>query len=69
VRTKKKEILNRPKSSDLERTLGNPIRLKPSTSDYATFVKTTANAMGKSDPPLSAYKPNKYLLSLANLES
>jgi hypothetical protein len=43
------------------------IRLQPSPSDYATFAKTTANAMGKTEPNASMLKPNKRLLSLLNL--
>ena len=43
------------------------IRLLPSSSDYATFAKTTANAMGRAEPSASRLKPNKRLLSLLNL--
>ena len=43
------------------------IRLLPSSSDYATFAKTTANAMGRTEPTASTLKPNKRLLSLLNL--
>ena len=45
------------------------IRLKPSATDYATFVRTTADAMGLTGPDASKTKPNKLLLSLANLGS
>jgi len=45
------------------------IRLKPSSSDYETFAKTTALAMGKAVPTGSALRPNMQLLSLLNLGS
>ena len=45
------------------------IRLKPSATDYATAARTTADAMGLTGPITSKAKPNKLLLSLANLES
>jgi hypothetical protein len=41
--------------------------LRPSTSDYETFAKTTALAMGKTATASSAAKPNTRLLSLLNL--
>lgn len=44
-----------------------PIRLLPSTSDYETFAKTTALAMGKTVRDASTHKPNTQLLSLVNL--
>ena len=43
------------------------IRLQPSSSDYATFARTTANAMGQAEPSASKLRPNKRLLSLLNL--
>ena len=43
------------------------IRLVPSKSDYKTFAKTTALAMGKSAQSASESKPNTLLLSLLNL--
>jgi hypothetical protein len=46
-----------------------PIRLRPSSSDYVTFARTTAIAMGKSVTNASTPKPNKRLLSLLNLGS
>ena len=46
---------------------GKAIRLRPSASDYATFAKTTADAMGRNAPGASAPKPNKRLLSLLGL--
>lgn len=45
------------------------IRLHPTTSDYETFAKTTALAMGKTTKAASASKPNTRLLSLLNLGS
>jgi len=45
------------------------IRLRPSTSSYETFVKTTALAMGKTVTSESAPKPNTRLLSLLNLDA
>lgn len=41
-----------------------PIRLMPSSSDYATFARTTATVMGKTVANVSQRKPDKYLLSL-----
>ena len=41
-----------------------PIRLKPSSSDYATFARTTAKAMGKAEPTGSDLKPNPRVRSL-----
>ena len=43
------------------------IRLRPSRSDYASFVTTTALAMGRTASSASGRKPNKRLLSLLNL--
>jgi hypothetical protein len=43
------------------------IRLRPSTSDYETFARTTALAMGKTAKPASTPKPNTRLLSLLDL--
>jgi len=45
------------------------IRLRPSLSDYATFARTTALAMGKTVTNVSTRKPDNYLLSLLNLGS
>ncbi|MEO8615745.1 MAG: hypothetical protein ABI600_11440 [Luteolibacter sp.] len=45
------------------------IRLRPSSSDYETFARTTALAMGKAEPTGYALKPNRLLLSLLNLGS
>lgn len=43
------------------------IRLRPSKSDYETFAKTTALAMGRTARAASTRKPNTRLLSLLNL--
>ena len=45
------------------------IRLKPSVTDYATFVATTSKVMGTTGPAAHKTKPNKRLLSLANFDS
>lgn len=45
------------------------IRLKPSVTDYATFVATTSKVLGTTGPAARKTKPNKRLLSLANMES
>ena len=45
------------------------IYLKPSSTDYETFARTTALAMGKIASSVSNRKPDNYLLSLVNLES
>lgn len=45
------------------------IRLKPSVTDYATFVATTSKVLGTTGPAAQKTKPNKRLLSLMNLAS
>ncbi len=45
------------------------IRLKPSVTDYATFVATTSKVMGTTGPAAQKTKPNKLVLSLMNLDS
>lgn len=45
------------------------IRLKPSTTDYATFVRTTSKVLGDTGPESRKTKPNKQLLWLAGLDS
>jgi hypothetical protein len=45
------------------------ISLKPSTSDYATFVRTTSQVLGTTGPASRKTKPSKLVLSLANMES
>ncbi len=47
----------------------HPIRLKPSSSDYATFVRTTADAMETPDLVKTKTKPDMRVLLLANLGS
>jgi len=64
----KKKIAAKPrKPTRPAATVFRTIRLQPSSSDYVTFAKTTANAMGKGEPNASMLKPNKRLLSLLNL--
>ncbi len=46
-----------------------PIRLRPSSSDYASFVRTTADAMKNPDLVKSKTKPDMRMISLANLGS
>lgn len=46
-----------------------PIRLRPSSSDYATAVKTTADAMGLTGPAASKSKPSERVLWLTNSDS
>ncbi len=45
------------------------IRLKPSVADYATFVATTSKVLGTTGPASQKTKPNKLVLSVANLGS
>ena len=45
------------------------IRLKPSVTDYATFVATTSKVMGTTGAAAQKTKPNERLLSLANMGS
>ena len=47
----------------------HPIRLKPSTSDYVTFVRTTSQVLGTTGPASRKTKPSKLVLSLMNLDS
>lgn len=51
-------------TSALPRAGPKPIRLKPSTTDYATFVRTTAKVLGTTGPAEQKTKLNKRLLSL-----
>jgi hypothetical protein len=66
VGTKKKK-LQRPQAAP--RASAQVIRLKPSVTDYATFVQTTSLVLGTTGPASRKTKPNKRLLSLANLDS
>lgn len=45
------------------------IRLKPSTTDYATFVRTTSKVLGTTGPASRKTKPSALVLSVANAES
>jgi hypothetical protein len=45
------------------------IRLKPSVTDYATFVATTSKVMGTTGPAAQKTKPNKRFLELVNMGS
>ena len=44
------------------------IRLKPSTTDYASYVKRTSRAMKETGPASLKVKPSKRLLQLAKPE-
>lgn len=69
MNAKKKNQTKPPQAGPDKAKAAQGIRLKPSISDYATFVATTANAMGRNVPPASGAKANKQLLWLVNLES
>ena len=56
-------------SKQMEASAAPLIRLKPSSSDYQTFVSTTADAMGLPGLIKSKTKPDMRVLSLANLAS
>ncbi len=45
------------------------IRLRPSVTDYATYVATTSKVLGTTGPAAQKTKPNMRLLSLANFAS
>jgi hypothetical protein len=42
------------------------IRLKPSVTDYATFVATTSKVLGTTGPASRKTKPNQLVLAVAN---
>ena len=65
--TKKKPILTRTKPKPPAASVSEVICLRPSVSDYETFARTTADAMGRNAPVASKRKPNKRLLSLLGL--
>jgi hypothetical protein len=44
--------------------VARPIALKPSSSDYATYVRTTSQAMAVTGPASQKTKPNERFLSL-----
>lgn len=46
-----------------------PIALTPSSSDYATYVRTTSQAMAVTGPVSKKTKPNERFLSLVKLGS
>jgi hypothetical protein len=69
VNAKKKAIVQPVTPAPAKVRVSQEIRLQPSTSDYETFAKTTALAMGRSAACASKPKPNKCLLSLVNLGS
>ena len=60
-------IVNPKRNSPQPVTKAN--RLKPSITDYATFVATTSKVLGTTGPASQKTKPNKRLLSLANMAS
>ncbi|MCB1234102.1 MAG: hypothetical protein KDM91_03425 [Verrucomicrobiae bacterium] len=57
-----------PAKADTRGTM-KVIRLKTSSTDYLTYVRATTKVLGTTGPAASKTKPNKRLLSLANLES
>lgn len=63
------------KKKTLQATLTLPhaepkaIRLKPSTTDYATFVRTTSKVLGVTGPASQKTKPSMLVLSVANAKS
>lgn len=64
VNSKKKPPHQPPPSGEIQ-----VIRLRPSTTDYATFVRTTSQVLGDTGPASRKTKPNARLLWLMNLES
>ncbi len=69
VNAKKKNQTNPPTAGPAKAEAAQGIRLKPSTSDYATSAQVTADAMGLTGAPASKTKPNKLVLSLTGLAS
>ncbi|WP_367870673.1 hypothetical protein [Luteolibacter sp. Populi] len=55
--------------SQVKASADRPIRLRPSSTDYATFIRTTADAMENPGLVNSKTKPDPRVLSLANLGS
>lgn len=45
------------------------IRLRPSVTDYATFVATTSKVLGATGLASRKTRPNKLVLSVAKMES
>ena len=64
---KKNAVANPGAQAPVKARVIREIRLQPSQSDYETFARTTALAMGKTVRRASAPKPNTRLLSLLNL--
>ena len=69
MNAKKKAIVHPVTPAPAKVQVFQEIRLQPSTSDYETFAKTTALAMGRTAACASSPKLNKRLLSLVNLGS
>ena len=67
VNAKKKTVVNRSTSAPAKARGLQAICLRPSKSDYETFAKTTALAMGRTVRDASTPKPNQRLLWLLNL--
>lgn len=44
------------------------IRLKPSSTDYATFVRTTSAVLGTTGPAARKTRPCRLVLALANMD-
>jgi len=57
------------KGRDEEEVDGGGIRLKPSTTDYATYVRRTARALRVTGPLARKERPSKRLLRLARPKS
>jgi hypothetical protein len=66
VASKKKLIQTQ---AEPPQVVSRAIRLKPSATDYATFVATTSKVLGATGPAARKTKPNARFLSLANMES
>jgi ABC-type arginine transport system ATPase subunit len=65
VNTEKKQAQARQDSAMVPKA----IRLRPSVTDYATYVATTSKVLGTTGPAAQKTKPNMRLLSLANFAS
>ena len=58
-----------PKKNSTPPSVTKAIRLKPSATDYATFVRTTSKVLGTTGPAAQKTRPNELVLSLANMKS
>lgn len=67
VNAKRNNISKAESPVQVHAPVNREIRLSPSKSDYETFAKTTALAMGRPARSASKPKPNTRLLSLLNL--